>query len=42
MFYWPPEHTVQASEDTDFVLFSPQHEYGEVIDHIRNKMEEST
>jgi len=41
MFYWPPGHTVQADEDTDFILFSPQHEHGEVIDHIRNKMEES-
>lgn len=41
MFYWPPGHTVRADEDTDFVLFSPQHEHGEVIDHIRNKMGES-
>lgn len=41
MFYWPPGHTVRADEDTDFVLFSPQHEHGEVIDHIRAKMEES-
>lgn len=39
MFYWPPGHTVRANEDTDFVLFSPQHEHGEVIDHIRDKME---
>ncbi|GGN95038.1 MULTISPECIES: cupin domain-containing protein [Haloarcula] len=41
MFYWPPGHTLRAGEDTDFVLFSPQHEHGEVIAHIRNKMEES-
>ncbi|RZH68653.1 cupin domain-containing protein [Natrinema altunense] len=41
MFYWPPGHTIRAEEDTDFVLFSPQHEHGEVIDHIRNKMQES-
>lgn len=40
VFYWPPGHTVRADEDTDFVLFSPQHEHGEVIDHIRHKMEE--
>lgn len=39
MFYWPPGHTVRADEDTDFVLFSPQHEHGDVIDHIRDKME---
>lgn len=41
MFYWPPGHTLRADEDTDFVLFSPQHEHGEVLDHVRNKMEES-
>lgn len=39
VFYWPPGHTVRAEEDSDFVLFSPQREHGEVIDHIRNKME---
>ncbi|WP_254522311.1 cupin domain-containing protein [Natrinema caseinilyticum] len=42
MFYWPPGHTVRADEDTDFVLFSPQHEHGEVLDHIRRKMEASS
>ena len=41
MFYWPPGHTVRADEDTDVVLFSSQQEHGEVIDHMRNKMEES-
>lgn len=41
MFYWPPGHTIRADEDTDFVLFSPQHEHGEVIHHIQDKMEES-
>jgi len=41
VFYWPPGHTVRADEDTDFVLFSPQHEHGPVLDHIRSKMEES-
>jgi hypothetical protein len=42
LFYWPPGHTLRADEDTDFVLFSPQHEHGEVIDHIRTTMEQST
>lgn len=41
MFCWPPGHTVRANEDTDVVLFSPQHEHGEVIDHMRNNMEKS-
>jgi mannose-6-phosphate isomerase-like protein (cupin superfamily) len=42
VFYWPPGHTVRADEDTDVVLFSPQEEHGAVIDHMRNKMEESS
>ena len=41
MYYWPPGHTVRAEKDTDVVMFSPQHEHGEVINHMRNKMEES-
>ena len=39
IFYWPPGHTVQAEQDTEMILFSPQHEHGEVIDHIRKKLE---
>lgn len=39
LFYWPPGHTVRADEDTEMVLFSPQHEHGEVIDHIRGKLD---
>lgn len=42
MVYWPPGHTVQADEDTDLVLFSPQHEHGAVLDHIQQKMEENS
>jgi len=42
MFYWPPGHTVRADEDTDFVLFSPQREHGAVLDHIQQKMQESS
>ncbi|MBX0323905.1 cupin domain-containing protein [Halomicroarcula sp. F13] len=41
MFYWPPGHTVRADEDSEFVLFSPQHEHEPVLDHIRDKMAES-
>jgi len=39
MFYWPPGHTLRADEDTDFVLFSPQHAHSEVIEQIRTNME---
>lgn len=38
MFYWPPGHSVRAEKDTDIVMFSPQHEHGTVIDHIKRKV----
>ncbi|PLY01435.1 MAG: hypothetical protein C0622_07305 [Desulfuromonas sp.] len=38
IFYWPPGHTVQAEEDTEMVLFSPQHEHGQVMEHILGKL----
>jgi hypothetical protein len=39
IFYWPPGHTVRAEEDTEMVLFSPQHEHSKVIDHILGKIQ---
>lgn len=38
LFYWPPGHTVKAEEDTEMILFSPQHEHGKVIDHILHQI----
>ena len=38
MFYWPPFHTIRAEKDTEFVLFSPQHEHGAVMDHVKKKL----
>jgi len=38
LFYWPPGHTVKADEDSDIIMFSPQHEHGMVIDHILEKI----
>jgi hypothetical protein len=38
LFYWPPGHTVKADEDAEFVLFSPQHEHTQVLDHINGKL----
>jgi hypothetical protein len=37
LFYWPPGHTVRA--DAEIILFSPQDEHGQVIDHILAKMQ---
>jgi hypothetical protein len=38
LFYWPPGHSVRAEEDTDIIMFSPQHEHSLVIDHILQKV----
>ena len=38
LFYWPPGHTVRVEKDAEFVMFSPQHEHTEVMDHINRKI----
>lgn len=38
LFYWPPGHSVRVDEDADVILFSPQHEHTEVLDHMIAKM----
>ena len=38
LFYWPPGHTVKADEDAELILFSPQVEHGQVMDHILEKI----
>lgn len=38
LFYWPPGHTVRMEKDSEFVLFSPQHEHTPVMDHIRKQI----
>ena len=38
LFYWPPGHTVKADEDTEIILFSPEHEHTQVIDHIYSQV----
>jgi hypothetical protein len=39
LFYWPPGHSVRAEEETDIVMFSPEHEHTEVIEHIQGKLD---
>lgn len=34
LFYWPPSHNVRVDEDAELIMFSPQHEHSEVIDHM--------
>lgn len=38
LFYWPPGHSVEVGRDAELILFSPQHEHSEVIDHMLQKM----
>lgn len=38
LFYWPPGHTVKVGQDAEIVMFSPQHEHTEVIDHMLVKL----
>jgi hypothetical protein len=33
-FYWPPGHSVRVVKDAEVILFSPQDEHGEVMDHM--------
>ena len=38
LFYWPPGHTVNVGKHAEIILFSPQHEHTQVLDHINNKL----
>jgi hypothetical protein len=38
LFYWPPGHTVRADADAEIILFSPQHEHTQVIDHLSRQL----
>jgi hypothetical protein len=34
LFYWPPGHSVRVVKDAEVILFSPQVEHGEVLNHM--------
>ena len=38
LFYWPPGHTIRIAQDAEIVLFSPQKEHTEVMDHVHRKL----
>lgn len=38
VFYWPVGHSVRVEHDAEVILFSPQREHGQVMDHILAKM----
>lgn len=38
LFYWPPGHNVRVTADAEIVMFSPQHEHSQVINHMIEKV----
>jgi hypothetical protein len=38
LFYWPPGHNVKVEADAEIVMFSPQHEHTQVINHMLEKV----
>ena len=38
VFFWPSGHSVRVEQDAELVLFSPQREHGDVMDHILAKL----
>lgn len=38
LFYWPPGHNVKVESDAEIVMFSPQREHLQVIDHMVRKV----
>jgi hypothetical protein len=38
LFHWPPGHNVKVDEDAEIIMFSPQHEHTEVINHMLDKV----
>lgn len=39
LFYWPAGHNVKVRTDAELILFSPQQQHTEVIEHMRAKVE---
>ena len=38
LFFWRPGHSVRVEQDAEVVLFSPQHEHGQVMEHMQRKL----
>jgi hypothetical protein len=38
LFYWPPGHSVRVVNDAEVILFSPQREHSDVLDHMLRRM----
>lgn len=38
LFFWPPGHSVRVAADADVILFSPEAEHTQVMDHMLAKI----
>jgi hypothetical protein len=38
VFFWPAGHTLRVIRNAEIVLFSPQHEHCQVVDHLRKQL----
>lgn len=38
LFYWPPGHSVRVVKDAEVILFSPEREHTQVMDHMLEVM----
>jgi hypothetical protein len=38
LFYWPPGHNVRVDADAEIIMFSPQREHTQVINHMIAKV----
>ena len=38
VFHWPAGHSVRADADSEIILFSPQQEHGEVLEHVTHQL----
>ena len=38
VYYWPPGHTVCASDDYEAIEFSPAKEMNDVLNHLKKKL----
>jgi hypothetical protein len=38
LFYWPPGHNVKVDVDAEIIMFSPQGEHSQVINHMIEKV----
>jgi hypothetical protein len=38
LFYWPPGHTVKVGKAAEVILFSPQAEHCNVLEHLQKQL----